>query len=222
MTPPRRAEPACARRIPWALLAMASAPALLPGCRCSRPLLSRGDAAAVVVRGTGPAGPADLPGVLEQEPNGRLAAPMPIPFEGSGVVVRGSLAFDGDSPDEDAFLLRLPGGTDAGPTDPRPPATSRLSIEVLPGPGLITTFDLRDGKGMHLAGSRGAAGQRHGLPDAPAPPGAEYILQLTGKLAGDGGAKGSAARAPAAGEYALVLRLVPLEGGDEREPNDRV
>jgi hypothetical protein len=185
-----------------------------PGCRCSRPRLERGDAAAVVVRHQDPTLPAALPAVDESEPNDGAAAPMPLALgEAGGLVLRGSLATPAD---KDLFALALPGSPPADGAAAQE-SVSRLAVEIVPAAELPTVLELRDAAGAVVGASTGRPGQRHGLPNLAAPPGARYTIQVAraGKAAAGAGAS------PEAASYSLVVRLLSFEGGEEREPNDQ-
>jgi hypothetical protein len=209
-----------------ALALLAASP--VAACRRSRPVLSRGDAAVVLLAPPVPV-PPGVPTVAEREPTAPGDSPMTLALApGPGLAVLGTLA-DGEPPDEeDLYLLEVPGGPpvsdalvaagDGGAViDGGVPASRALSVEVTPAAGLAIMLELRDERGSVLGSSAAAAGERHGLPNVGIRPGGRYQIAV----------RRNRARKPAAGPvtppsggYALILREASLGAGDEREPND--
>ena len=209
------------------LLAAASGAA---ACRRSRPILSRGDAAVVLLTPPVPI-PPGLQAVPEREPASASEGPMPLVLAGTpGLAVVGALNEGGPAPDdEDLFALEMPGGslpqaeqpagTDAGTRSDGGLAASRvLTVEVTPAATLATILEVRDAAGVVLGQSSGAAGQRHGLPNVAVQPGGRYLLTVRRDRARKT-TPPPAATQPS-GSYALVVRETSLGAGDEREPND--
>jgi hypothetical protein len=188
----------------------------LAGCKPSHQSLSRGDAAAVVLARPQQAA---VPGVTtldEKEPNDPLAGPNYVPFATGALVMRGTLG----GSDEDTFDLQIPGASLAGGGDAQtapadagtPPITHRLAIDVTPGEGLASELVVRAESGAQLASCRPRGpGQRYGLPNLGVFAGERLVVQLTA-----GGGRPKTSELP----YTLALRLLPLEGGEEREPNN--
>jgi hypothetical protein len=187
----------------------------LAGCKPSHQGLSRGDAAAVVLARPLPAATPGVTTLDEKEPNDPLAGPNYIPFASGALVMRGTLG----GIDEDTFDLQIPGavatGSDAGdaPADAGAPRlTHRLAIDVTPGEGLASELVVRAESGALLASCRPRGpGQRYGLPNLGVFAGERLVVQLS-----------AASGRPKTSElpYTLGLRLLPLEGGEEREPNN--
>jgi hypothetical protein len=150
----------------------------------------------------------------EKEPNDPLAGPNYVPFANGALVMRGTLTGN----DDDTFDLTIPGAVPAGLSDAAaadagaPPITHRFSIEVTPGEGLASELTVRAESGALLATCRPRGpGQRYGLPNLGVFAGQRLVVQLT---AASGRPAGSAL------PYTLAMRLLPLEGGEEREPNN--
>jgi hypothetical protein len=199
-------------------------------CRRSKPMLSRGDAAVVLLTPPVPI-PPGLQAVPEREPSDPAEGPMLLPLAGSpGLAVVGALSEEGDPPDdEDVYALELPGGVlpidgspgaTEGPTavDAAAPSNRALALELTPSATLATVLELRDAAGVVLGRSSGAAGQKHGLPNVAIRLGGRYLIAIRRDRP-----KKPAAVAPGtrpSGAYALAVREVSLGAGDEREPND--
>ena len=197
------------------------------GCRRSRTVLSRGDAAVVLLTPPVPI-PPGLQAVPEREPSDPAEGPMSLPLAGGpGLAVVGALSEEGGPPDEeDLYAIDIPGGippTDTlpGPTDGaavNAAAASRaLSLEAMPSATLATILELRDPAGVLLGRSSGAPGQKHGLPNVAIRPGGRYLVAVRRDRAKQ------PAPAPGtrpSGAYLLAVREVSLGAGDEREPND--
>jgi hypothetical protein len=201
-----------------------------PACRRSRSVVSRGDAAAVVVVEPGPLPPAGVPVVDVATLRGAAVGAGPVPLvlaeTRPALAVRGAFAgAGGNVRDQVAFALEIPGAEAPGPGQVSPPpedravfrrAVFRLAIEVLPQEGLATTLALEDEGGVVLSRSSGGPGQRHGLPNVAAR--GRYLLRLS--RAGGNAAGADVPGTGAGAAYLLVVRLLRFEGGDEREPND--
>ncbi len=211
------------RSVTLLLMGLAAAPA---GCPRSRPILSQGDAAVVILAAPVPV-PSGLLVVPEREPVGPDEGPMVLPLSGPpGLAVSGALSTDGEAvDDEDVYAIDTPGTAppDAGPGAAdagivaSPPGSQGLALEVTQAATLATVLELRDGTGTVVATSSGGPGVRHGLPNVGVRPGTRYLVTVRRDRAR------KAAAAPGtrpSGSYVLVIRQVPLGAGDEREPND--
>jgi hypothetical protein len=188
----------------------------LAGCKPSHQSLSRGDAAAVVLARPQQAASPGVTTLDEKEPNDPLAGPNYVPFTSGALVMRGTLT----GVDEDTFDLQIPGAVPAAGGDAAsapadggvPRITHRLAIDVTPGDGLASELAVRAESGALLASCRPRGpGQRYGLPNLGVFAGERLVVQLT---AANGRPKTSEL------PYTLGLRLLPLEGGEEREPNN--
>jgi hypothetical protein len=198
------------------LLAVAATAVLLGGaigCRRSS-LMPRADGAAVVVAPAASTGDQDVAFVPEIEPNDALSSAQKIEFGASAAAIplgiAGKLAPpSGKSHDVDLFRLVIPAapGT-AGDATPAATLRRRLSIEVSPDPALAVLVDALDDQGQVLiAAAGGVPGDPDGFPNLSVTPGA-YYLRVRAAAAG-------------AGSYRLVARLIPLETGEEQEPNGK-
>lgn len=108
------------------------------------------------------------------------------------------------------------------PASPMPPprgAASALALEIVAGAPSLATVRFPNGQGQR---STAAAGIPHGFPLLAVAPGSVLQLELRrweGRMSSDAGLAAEPTLAPNA--YRVTARLVPLEGGDEREPNDQ-
>jgi hypothetical protein len=219
--------PAHPRPLVLALMLISSVAA--PGCRRSRPVLSRGDASVVVLAPAVPV-PPGLTAISEVEPVAAAEPPMVLPLAGSpGLAVVGTLGHAPDQPpdEEDVYAVEMPGGppapdtTDARPVDAAAAPPSRaLAIELQPAEGLATVLEMRAASGTVLAGSSGGAGARHGLPNIGVRPGERYLIAVRRSRPRKGDP--AAAATGKAISYVLAVRETALGAGDEREPNDTV
>jgi hypothetical protein len=233
LVPPHAGRPARGPRAGWSLwlsLAAAGLVPVIPGCRRSRPVLQRGDAAVIVLAAPVPV-PAGLQAISEREPASAGEGPMVLPLTpGPGLAVVGTLSHPGDSAtadSEDLFAIdgpRLPAPPDVFPatsdTAPAGDSTRALSLEVHPAETLATRLELREAGGPVLGSSSGAPGQRHGLPNMVMFPGGRYVIALRPDARGRAAAPRAGARP--SGSYVLVVRESALGAGDEREPNDSI
>jgi hypothetical protein len=214
-----------ARRL-LALAALLTAPTLLAlglaGCRRSS-LLPRADGAAVVLVTPDSGGEPGVTALVEIEPNGTLATAQKLELgTAAALAVSGQLAAgdpSGKGKDRDVDLYRvmvppapaspaLPG--DGGGAAPPAPLRRRLSALVQPDASLAVTLEALDDAGQPLlAALGGPAGEVEGFPNLTVTPGI-YFLKVRGAPAVGG-----------AGSYRLTVRLLPLEAGEEIEPNGK-
>jgi hypothetical protein len=227
-----------------ALVFLATAALVAGGCRKSRPLIARGDAAVVVMQAPLPV-PTGVKTVV-RETSPPQGGPMPLALtEGGSLAVEGTLA---SAVEEDLYLVQIDsaagGAVPASPPgavpDGRVPPSQQMGVEITPGEGLATRIAVRDAPPAApgappaaaapmlptLASSRAAAGKRHGLPNLAVAIGGRYLLSVRRADApAKGKARGKAPRARAeevspTASYLLVLRSSPLGAADEREPNE--
>jgi hypothetical protein len=211
----RRSQRIRRRRTVW-LLAVAATAALLgagTGCRRSS-LMPRADGAAVVVAPAASTGDQDVAFVAETEPNDALSSAQKIEFGAAAALIplgiAGQLAPpSGKSHDVDLFRLVIPAAPGAtGDAAPAAVLRRRLSVEVSPDPALAVVVDALDDQGQVLIAAAGSVpGDPDGFANLSVTPGAYYLRVR--------------AAANGAGSYRLVARLVPLEMGEEQEPNGK-
>jgi hypothetical protein len=225
------------RRLPGSWSAGAAAALFLlagtPACHRSR-LLPRADGAAVVVVTSPDSGGAEpgVTAVAETEPNGALATAQKIDLGAtSALTISASIAPAGAEPaarGRDVDLYRLvvlsetdaasPGAAggvaqgitpDAAGAAARPSNRRRLSALVHPDLGLPVSVEVLDDAGQSLvAAVGGQPGEVEGIPSLTVTPGI-YFLKVR------------AAQAGAEGGYRLTVRLLPVEVGEEIEPNGK-
>jgi len=205
----------------------------------------RPDGAAVVVAAEEPAAEVGFTMADEVEPNDLLATAQPLsPTAETGAGVVGHLVPPPGSKAKDVDLFRVVVPSPpvaAGAPDGATPPRQRLRIEVHPDPSLVIAVDVLDDQGHALLSSVGAtAGEAEGIPNLAVVPGSVFVrVRSAGASAGAGTAgasKGSAGGplnaganaagrkdggVPAANGYRLTVRLLPIEAGDEIEPNGR-
>ena len=209
------------RELAW--LVVVTVAWLASSCRRSRPQLSRGDAAVVMVAAPMPA-PPGVKVVLRESDAPSGEGPMVITLAaGRPMAMEGALDATGKGDEEDLYLIELvsPSASHEGTTDGGAPVpTHQLAVEITPSSELGTRLAVRDGnapepQGRVLATSRGGPARRHALPNVAAIVGGRYLLSVR---RGDVTKAASATGQPLA--YMLVLRAAPLGAADEREPND--
>ena len=197
------------------------------------------DGAAVVVTE-----PAAEPGVVtgdEVEPNDLLADAQKLDFTRSRALsVAGHLVSAPGSRAKDVDIFRVaipePPVVTAAPDGAVPVPRQRLAIEVQPEPGLSVSIDALDDQGKVLVAAIGAvAGDPEGVPNLSVLPGTVFVRVKPGAASAAGGATsatavmgtGTAGRPapapqPRAGAgYRLRLELLPVDAGDESEPNGK-
>lgn len=223
-----------------ALLCVACA--ALGACRRSSSPLGRSDGAAVVLAPSEPSAEPNLTLSAEVEPNDTLASAQPIEVPASaGVGVNAGLgpiaSADQNSRnrrDVDLYKLVIPPPVvvETGPDGEAPATRRRLSVEVRPDAELTVAVDALDEQGKPLVTSvASGAGLVDGIPNLSVIPGTYYVRVKAGPNqatapSGRGGSAGSGVAArdggtSAGGRYRLVVRLLPLQPGEEIEPNGK-
>lgn len=189
------------------------------GCRRSR-LPPRADGAAVVVAGDLTPVETDVAFAAELEPNENLATAQKLDFAAAqpGQTPGQMPGIDGrinppqgKTRDVDVFrvLVPAPPGAAGAPDAATEPLRRRLAIEVRPEATLAVTLEALDDLGQPLLSAAGGQpGEAEAIPNLSVTPGT-YFLRVRG--AGNS----------AAGGYRLVTRLLPLETGEELEPNGK-
>ena len=204
--------------------------ALAPACHRGK-LLPRADGAAVVVVASPDAsGPEPgMAAVVENEPNGALSSAQKIDLGvASAQTVSGRIGAAAAEPgargrDIDVYRLVVPaetGAPDAGAVArpaasidasamPAPSNRRRLSALVRPDLELPVVVEALDDAGQVLVSAAGGQpGEVEGLPSLTVTPGI-YFIRIRG------------AQAAAEGGYRLTVRLLPVEVGEESEPNGK-
>ncbi|HET6279455.1 MAG TPA: hypothetical protein VFH73_00755 [Polyangia bacterium] len=199
-----------------ALIAALLGPSM--GCRRSR-LPPRADGAAVVVAGDVVAGETDVVFAAEKEPNDNISAAQKLdlgaaqPGQAPGLApgIDGHISPpQGKTRDVDVFrvLVPAPPGTVAGDAGTAP-LRRRLDIEVRPEASLAVIVEALDDLGQPLLSAAGGQpGEAEAIPNLSVTPGTYFV-----RVRGAGNS--------AAGAYRLVTRLLPLEVGEELEPNGK-
>jgi hypothetical protein len=205
-----------------ALAAVALSGTLVAGCHRPR-LLPRADGAAVVVVSPDSGGNVE-PGVTyaaEVEPNGTVATAQKLDLGASPVLgVSAHLDGVGKAKDVDVYQVVVPPLAAAAPAAPgdaspaAPPARRRLSAEVRPEAPLAVTVEALDDAGQPLAAATGGQpGEPEGIPSLAVTPGT-YYLRIKSPSS-------SSSSSPSSSSYRLVVRLLPLDTGEEIEPNGK-
>jgi hypothetical protein len=190
------------------------------GCRRGSHLPPRADGAAVVVT-TPEAGNIEpgLTSVAEAEPNGTLPAAQKLDFAvATGFSVAGQIGgggSQGKTKDVDLYRVVVPPPAGAASADgAAPPALRRrLTAEMRPEPTLVGSVEALDDAGQLLvAAGGGQPGEADGFPGLAVSPGT-YFIRVRGVA--------PSSAAPAHGGYRLLVRLQPLDAGEELEPNGK-
>ena len=218
--------------VPRPAIAIGVALVGLAGCRHSH-LTPKPDGAAVVIAAE-PAAESGFTMADEVEPNDLLANAQPVnptPETGAGVVGRLVSAPGSKSKDVDLFRITVPppAVVVAAPDGAAPVTRQRLRIEAHPDPGQTVSVDILDDEGRVQIGAVGATpGEAEGIPNLSVGPGAVFVRVRPGSLPA---AAASAtpnpdpsrkdAPPPVTGGYRLTVRLLPVEVGDELEPNGK-
>jgi len=202
------------------------------GCRRSR-LPPKPDGAAVVIAAE-PTPESGFTMADEVEPNDLLANAQgltPTLETGVGVVGRLVSAPGARSKDVDLFRILVPAPpvVVAGPDGAVPVMRQRLRIEAHPDPGQTVSVDILDDEGRVQVGAVGATpGEAEGIPNLSVVPGGVFVRVRPGSLAAAAASatpnpdpSRKAPAAPSPGGYRLTVRLLPVEVGDEIEPNGK-
>jgi hypothetical protein len=210
------------------------------GCRRSH-LPPRPDGAPVVLA---PETSAEngLTVVGELEPNDLLANAQLLSLVASPVVgVAGHLLSAPGSRAKDVDIYRIivppPAVIVAGPDSASSPPRQIMSVSVQPESSLVVSIDALDDQGKVLVADVGnSAGEVEGIPNLSVMPGT-YFVRVKPGIAGSASASspvsvptGASATSganrhdvglPGGSAYRLTIRLLPVEAGDEIEPNGK-
>jgi hypothetical protein len=98
----------------------------------------------------------------------------------------------------------------------------RLSVVVNPEAGLALALELLDEAAQVVKTVAAPPGETVGLPNMAVLPGATYYLRVRAAPAAKKGRGTPDAGAPTGSSYQMEVLLLDFEVGDEREPNDRL
>ena len=207
-------------------------------CRRSH-LPPRPDGASVVIA------PESAPGnglivLAEVEPNDLLANAQSLSLATSPVVgVAGHLVSVPGSRAKDVDIYRVivppPAVIVAGPDGASSPPRQIMAVSVQPDPALVISIDALDDQGKVLVADVGATpGEVEGIPNLSVMPGTYFVrvkpgssgsASASGLVPGGSGATSGVTRHEAGisggSGYQLTIRLLPVEAGDEVEPNGK-
>lgn len=221
-----------------AIALLCGASAALSACRRSPSPLGRPDGAAVVLAPVDPATEPNLTVTAEAEPNDTLANAQAIEVPASGGAgVSAALGPDVSPKRRDVDFYKLvvppPVVVETGPDGAAPATRRRLALEVRPDAEVTVAVEALDEQGKPLVTSVASGpGLVDGIPNLSVIPGIYYVRVKAGPSpapppSGRGGAPGAglagrdAGSTTVGGRYRLVVRLLPLQPGEEIEPNGK-